>query len=68
MVTLEADVLCACDAVRDPDLPHVVGFGGREIPFDQIFELAGEDLAVGVACDAGGKRSRQGEDDGSCNV
>ena len=68
MMTLEADILRPGDSVRDPDLPHIMWFCGREIPFYQVLEFAGEDLAIGVACYAGGRRRRQGEDDGSCNV
>ena len=68
MVTLEADVFCPCDSVRNPDLPHIVWFCGREIPLYQVLEFAGEDLAIGVACYAGGRSGGQGEDDGSCNV
>lgn len=38
---------------RNPDLSHIVRFRRGRVSLDEVLELAGKDLAVGVTGDAG---------------
>jgi len=56
---LETDRLAPRHPRRDPDLPHIMRLRRRWVPIDQVLQLAGKDLAVGVARDAGRRGRRQ---------
>lgn len=53
MMSLETKRLRPRHARRNPDLSHIVRLCRGWVALDEVLELAGEDLAVGVAGDAG---------------
>lgn len=53
MVSLETERLRPRHPRRNPDLSHIVWFCRARVSLDEVLELAGKNLPVGVACDAG---------------
>ena len=68
VVSLEAEMLRARDAVRDPDLPNVVRLGGGRVRVDNVLDGKGKDLAARVAGQRRGRLRRQDEHDGPGDV
>lgn len=68
MMPLKANTLTARHPRRDPNLSHIMRLGRPRIPIDHVLQLAGEDLAIGVAGETRRGRRREDEDDGAVDV
>lgn len=68
VMPLEAKVLRPRDSVDHPHLAHVVRLGGDGVVVDDVFDGEGEDLAVGVAGEGGGRVGGEDEEDGAREV
>ena len=68
MVSLETNRFRSGYPRRDPHLANIVRLRGGRVTIDEVFERAGEDLAVGVAGDAGWGVGGEDEKDGACEV
>ncbi|KAF1737840.1 hypothetical protein CRV24_003467 [Beauveria bassiana] len=67
-MSLEAEMLRARDAVRDPDLANVVRFGSRRVRVDNVLNGNGKDLAARVASQRRRRLRRQHKHDGPGDV
>lgn len=68
MMSLKANTLTTSHPRRDPNLSDIMRLGGPRITIDHVLQLAGEDLAIGVAGEARRGRGREDEDDGAVDV